>query len=227
MIRLDVEIPEEFVYVILQDWCWVVHIPFVWSNFNFLHDSQWITSPTQSCLILYSFCTNLLHSCEMSLISRFKRPEVFFPILFSSYCRSVVPRVVSIVSGRCNLSSSAFFYLVFKSLYWCVSIVFNADKSFFLFFWTHRACMCHLLDVRPYAWSLVFFFSRMVPNILRGGQPWYLFLWQGFCYIVLSWVTFWFFWNILSDLFISSPLVWWCQLPIFPCICWFAFLRAF
>ena len=34
----------------------------VWSNLNFLHISQWITLPTQSCLALYSFCANLLHS---------------------------------------------------------------------------------------------------------------------------------------------------------------------
>ena len=41
---------------------------FVWSNWNFLHISQWITLPTQSCLTLYSFCTNLLHSLIMWLI---------------------------------------------------------------------------------------------------------------------------------------------------------------
>ena len=35
---------------------------FVWSNFNFLHSSQWITLPTQSYLVLYSFCANSLHS---------------------------------------------------------------------------------------------------------------------------------------------------------------------
>ena len=35
---------------------------FVWSNLNFLHISQWITLPTQSCLVLYSFCANLLHN---------------------------------------------------------------------------------------------------------------------------------------------------------------------
>ena len=29
---------------------------------NFLHNSQWITQPTQTCLFLYSFCANLLHS---------------------------------------------------------------------------------------------------------------------------------------------------------------------
>ena len=28
---------------------------FVWSNLNFLHISQWITLPTQSCLIIYYF----------------------------------------------------------------------------------------------------------------------------------------------------------------------------
>ena len=33
---------------------------FVWSNFNFLHNSQWII--TLSCLVIYSFCTSLLHS---------------------------------------------------------------------------------------------------------------------------------------------------------------------
>ena len=41
---------------------------FIWSNWNFLHISQWITLPTQSCLALYSFCANLLHSLIMWLI---------------------------------------------------------------------------------------------------------------------------------------------------------------
>ena len=41
---------------------------FVWSNLNFLHISQWITLPTQSCLVLYSFCANLLHSLIMWLM---------------------------------------------------------------------------------------------------------------------------------------------------------------
>ena len=34
---------------------------FAWSNPIFLHNSQWITLPTQSCLALYSFCANLPH----------------------------------------------------------------------------------------------------------------------------------------------------------------------
>ena len=35
---------------------------FLLSNLNFLHNSQWITFHTQSCLRLNSFCANLLHS---------------------------------------------------------------------------------------------------------------------------------------------------------------------
>ena len=41
---------------------------FVWSKWNFQHISQWTTLPTQSCLALYSFCANLLHSLIMWLI---------------------------------------------------------------------------------------------------------------------------------------------------------------
>ena len=51
----------------LQDRLCLYHLS-VWSNFNFLHNSQWITFPTQSCLVLYSFCANLLHSLIMWVI---------------------------------------------------------------------------------------------------------------------------------------------------------------
>ena len=43
---------------------------FVWSNLNFLHNSQWITLPNQLCLVLYSFYESLLHSLIMwSIVS--------------------------------------------------------------------------------------------------------------------------------------------------------------
>ena len=38
---------------------------FVWSNFNSLHNSQWVPLP---CHVFYSFCANLLHSLNMWLI---------------------------------------------------------------------------------------------------------------------------------------------------------------
>ena len=45
-----------------------IYYLFVWSSLNFLHISLWTTLPTQSCLVLYSFCANLLHSLIMWLI---------------------------------------------------------------------------------------------------------------------------------------------------------------
>ena len=41
---------------------------FLWSNFNFLHNSQLITLLTKSGLVLYSICANLRHSLIMWLI---------------------------------------------------------------------------------------------------------------------------------------------------------------
>ena len=40
---------------------WLYNL-FVWSNLDFLHNSQSIALPTQLCLVLYSFCADLLHS---------------------------------------------------------------------------------------------------------------------------------------------------------------------
>ena len=42
---------------------------FIWSNLSFLHNSLWITLPTQSSLVLYSFCANLLHSLMWLIVS--------------------------------------------------------------------------------------------------------------------------------------------------------------
>ena len=41
---------------------------FVWSNLNFLHNSQWIPLPTQLCLVLHSLGANLQHSLIMCLM---------------------------------------------------------------------------------------------------------------------------------------------------------------
>ena len=62
VIRLYVKIPEEFVCVSFSrtDAGLCIYHLFKWSNLDFLQNSQWITLPTQSCLVLYSFCTSLL-----------------------------------------------------------------------------------------------------------------------------------------------------------------------
>ena len=59
---------------------------FVWSNFIFLHDSQWITLPTQSCLVLYSFCDNLLHSLIMWLIVSSLSPHNLYLLFCCVLC---------------------------------------------------------------------------------------------------------------------------------------------
>ena len=63
VIRLYVKIPEEFVRVILQGRCWVVHIPFVCTvKFQFLAQFP-VDHPDRP--VLYSFCANLFHSLIM------------------------------------------------------------------------------------------------------------------------------------------------------------------
>ena len=67
------KISRNFIHFILHegDFCLYICHLFVWSNFNFLYNSQWITFPTQSCLVLYFLCASLLHSLIMWLIVSF------------------------------------------------------------------------------------------------------------------------------------------------------------
>ena len=62
VICLYLKIPHNFMSLIFKDRFWLVHIAFgIWSDFNLLHKSQWITFPTQQCLVLYCFSASLLH----------------------------------------------------------------------------------------------------------------------------------------------------------------------
>ena len=65
--RLYIKIPENFVRLIFLHRFWVVHIFVRIVKINFLHNSQRISLPTQSCLVLYSFGANLLNSPIMWL----------------------------------------------------------------------------------------------------------------------------------------------------------------
>ena len=49
-----------------------IYYLFVWSSFNFMHDSAEIT---QSCLVLHSFCTSFLYSLIMRVIISFLSPH--------------------------------------------------------------------------------------------------------------------------------------------------------
>ena len=62
---------------------------FIWSNLNFLHISQSITLPTQSCLVLYFFCANLQHSLIMWLMVSSLSPHSLH-LLFSCFLSILV-----------------------------------------------------------------------------------------------------------------------------------------
>ena len=68
VICLYIKIPENFVWFSKMDSeLWIYHW-FVWSNLNFLYNSQWFTLPIQLCLVSNSFFANLLHSLIRWLI---------------------------------------------------------------------------------------------------------------------------------------------------------------
>ena len=77
----------------------------VWSNFNFLHNSQWITLPTQSCLILYSFSTSLLHVLIWLIVSSLSPHNIRLHTI--NFCFNIIGSfgiVLSYYNKRVSLS---------------------------------------------------------------------------------------------------------------------------
>ena len=75
------------------------------SNFNFLHISQWITLPIQSCLALYSFCANLLHSLMWLMVS-----SLLLLIFCSSLTENFSPDSYRKELSSCFQDSSKYWY---------------------------------------------------------------------------------------------------------------------
>ena len=92
---------------------------FIWSNFNFLNIFQWITLSTQSCLVLYSFCANLLHSLIMWLMISSLSPHslhLLFCCVLSIFALIWgCPRGVMVKAMDCGIVASEF---VFQSRYY-------------------------------------------------------------------------------------------------------------
>ena len=68
-----------FLWVIFSKtdfWLCIYH-SVVWSNFNFFHNSQWITFPTHSGLVLYTF--------YISLLIMWLRVSTFFRVIYVFY----------------------------------------------------------------------------------------------------------------------------------------------
>ena len=91
---------------------------FALSNFPFLHSSHRITLPTQSCLVLYSFCAYFLHWLIMWLI-----------------VSSLSPPNVHLLSC-CVLSILALIWLVLMALF-CAAIRIDSISLLMFLFLSH------------------------------------------------------------------------------------------
>ena len=111
-------------------------------NYIFLHNSQWITFPTQLCLVLYSHYASLLHSLIMRLmVSSLSPHNLHLPFHF------------------------AFIYLVFMTLFWAaiksaVSLLKFPFRCQLQVFSCEISLVC--LFKYPYSFSSKFCFLIMV-----------------------------------------------------------------
>ena len=133
------------------------------------------------------------------------------------------------------ISHSLLFFILSSSRHRCVDAIFNdGESSSSLFsFLSMSSLGCKALCIVMgflvlwfICWSSFFihFKSRVS---YKEDKPMCLSFWWNFYYIVWFQVVFSFSWDILFQFFLSSPLVWWSPLSIFPSICKFPFLRAF
>ena len=68
---------------------------FVWANFKFLHNLQLTTFPTKSCLVLHSFCANLMNSLIIWQVVSTQSPHIIIIIFytFPSFSHHCLPMV--------------------------------------------------------------------------------------------------------------------------------------
>ena len=126
-----------------------IYLLFVWSNFHFLHISQWITLPTQPYLVLYTFSANLLHSLIMWLMV--SSPSLHNLLLLFCCVLSILALIWMVLTAFC----AAISLWVIVSMHPCCLQCWQCSSS--LFSCTYSLSN-HLWDVMPYAWSLVFLF---------------------------------------------------------------------
>ena len=97
---------------------------FVWSNWNVLHISHWITLPTQSCLALYSFCANLLHSLMWLIVSSLSPHSLFCCVLSILALIWLVLMALSCAAIRMDsVSLLRFPFLSQVQVFWCEMII--------------------------------------------------------------------------------------------------------
>ena len=118
------------------------------------------------------------------------------------------------------------FYIIFLWSYRCIDAILNTCKSSSFFSWnslstSSRECkaLCIVIGFLVLSFICEVLHTstlRMVPSILRGGQPRYLSLRWNFCYVVWSQVVFFVIHGYLKKTFF--------HLCIFDGVCFISFL---
>ena len=125
-----------------------IYYLFACSSFNFLHFYQWITMPTQSCLLLYSFCANVQfvwgffwwwgavsNNTSQGLYTRPRMKEgcyfmhslylcflvISFGWYFQSYCLYSIKEKCS--SAKCSSAKCRVFFFLYFILAWAASLI--------------------------------------------------------------------------------------------------------
>ena len=122
---------------------------FVWSNLYFLHISRWITLPTQSCLVFYSFCANLLHSLIMWLMVSSLPPHSLHLLFcwlvpFLSHGQVLSCEILFISRLKPPTELFSFTFLLVSAI--MLSIVLSV--SFLVTIMSPPACFCKLSSSR-------------------------------------------------------------------------------
>ena len=101
---------------------------------------------------------------DLAYLSQEISIQLFFSPTFS-FLFIIVPFIlvlfVLFLLAIISLSLFVFFFCVFFEFsYQYIDDIFNTGESSSSYiFLTHRFCLCHISDVRPFAWLLVFLFS--------------------------------------------------------------------
>ena len=124
----------------------------VWLNFNFFHNSQWITVVFFSIFVFWLFFQLFFNHLFIYLF--------IFLFCWTRYIQS--------------LSFSAFLNATFDFLYGCIDAIFSADKSFSFFFSLHIQSVFVISGMHRHSFSCspVHYFKflpRPFPDIWQGG----------------------------------------------------------
>ena len=160
----------------------------------------------------------------------------FFPLLFSGYCCSVGPRVVSVCFGGCNQSASTILNVVLSCCIDASTLTLILASSHPPFLGTYSLSTsplgCNTLSMVISFLVLCSFCSSWVhfkngPEYLtRGTGQVFISLIRSLLYSFVS-SNFLVLLKYSFSSFLSYPLVWWRQLPIFLSIWRLSFLRVF